>query len=85
MHGPYYKEHHGGNEQLMTTVLGLSFKVTEDHYKNGYVHLKCTAQLASIYLHSDEQIVKFTKRPPIESIISNTVQLANKIQGKYIF
>lgn len=67
----------------MTTVLGLSFNVTDGHYKSGEIYLKCTAQLASFYLHSDEKIVKFTKRPPTESIISNQVQQSNKVQGKY--
>lgn len=74
---------HAGSEQLRTTVLILSFKVTDSHYKNGQIYLKCAAQLGSVYLYSDEQIVKFTKRLPTESIIVNTVQLANKIQGKY--
>ncbi|XP_025413825.1 uncharacterized protein LOC112685965 isoform X2 [Sipha flava] len=81
LQGPYFKVHHpGSNEQLVTTVLGLSFKVTDSHFKSGHTYLKCAAQLTSVYLHSDKQIVKFTKRPPTESIISNTVQLANKIQ-----
>lgn len=56
--------------------------MTDGHYKSGEIYLKCAAQLASFYLHSDEKIVKFTKRPPTESIISNQVQQA-KIQGKY--
>lgn len=79
--GPYYKEHFAGSERLVTTVLGLSFNVTDGHYKSGEIYLKCTARLASFYLHSDEKIVKFTKRPPTESIISNQVQQA-KIQDK---
>lgn len=80
--GPYFQVRSVNYEQLVTTVLGLSFTVTESHYLNGHMCLKCVVQLASVYLHSDEQIVKFTKRPPTESMIANTVQLANKIQGK---
>jgi len=83
VHGPYFKIHYtADNEQLVTTILTLSFEVTDNHYKNGRIHLKCVTQLGSVYLHSDEQILKFTKRPPTESIIVNTVKLANKIQGK---
>jgi len=66
----------------VTTVLGLSFNVTDGHYNSGEIYLKCTAQLDSFYLHSDEKIVKFTKRPPTESIISNQVK-QTKTQGKY--
>lgn len=59
--------------------------MTDNHYKSGHAYLKCAAQLSSVYLQSDQQVVKFTKRPPVESIVANTVQLANKIQGNTKF
>ncbi|VVC25491.1 Immunoglobulin-like domain,Immunoglobulin-like fold [Cinara cedri] len=84
VHGPYFKIHNTDDELLVTTVLGLSFKVNDSHYRSGHINLKCAAQLESIYLHSDEQIIKFTKHLPTESIMSNTVRLANKIQATSI-
>lgn len=60
----------------------LSFKVTDSHYNRGFMYLKCAAQLSSVNLYSDKQILKFIKRPPIQSI---TGQLANKIHGKSNF
>lgn len=71
-----------GSERWVTTILELSFKVAESHFKSGHVYLKCEAELPSKYLLSGHQIVNITKRPPVESISANTVQLA-KIQGKY--
>lgn len=81
--GPYYKKYFAGSRQLVTTVLGLSFTVTDGHYKIGEIYLKCAARLSTYYLlYSDEKIIRFTKRPPTESIISNQVKQA-KMQGKY--
>ncbi|XP_050059077.1 uncharacterized protein LOC114129323 isoform X1 [Aphis gossypii] len=75
--GPYYKKYFAGSGQLVTTVLGLSFTVTDGHYKNGEIYLKCAARLSTHYLlYSDEKIIRFTKRPPTESIISNQVKQA---------
>ncbi|XP_050424238.1 uncharacterized protein LOC126835600 [Adelges cooleyi] len=81
LHGPYFK--YASAEEFLTTVLGLSFKVTSHQTDSSSVmHLKCAAHLASVYLQSDEQIVKFVKRWPAQSIIGDTglktSSLANK-------
>jgi len=84
VNGPYFIIHDTESDDgLVTTLLILSFKVTDSHYENGRLHLKCTAQMGSVYLDSDEEMLKFTKHSPTESVIVNTVKLANKIQSKY--
>ncbi|XP_060852464.1 uncharacterized protein LOC132930548 isoform X2 [Rhopalosiphum padi] len=82
--GPYYKEYFAGSGRLVTTVLGLRFIVTDGHYKIGEIYLKCATRLSSFYLHSDEKIIRFNKRPPTESIISNQVKQPKMQEKKSI-
>lgn len=82
IHEPFYKTYYIDGDQLLETILGLSFEVTNSHYKIHQMYLKCADRLESSYLHSDEQVIKFIRRPPTESIMMNTGQLANKAQGQ---
>lgn len=69
-------------DQLMETILGLSFEVTDSHCKVRHMYVKCADRIESSYLHSDEHAIKFIRRPPTETIMMNTGQLANKAQGQ---
>ena len=39
---------------LQTTVLGLDFRLREDHFRRGVVSLKCNAELYDIYYSGRE-------------------------------
>ncbi|CAG4972008.1 unnamed protein product [Parnassius apollo] len=46
-----FKDHDG----FETTNVGLDFRVTEQHFRNGAFKVKCLATLASIYWRSNEE------------------------------
>ncbi|XP_032592101.1 uncharacterized protein LOC6562657 isoform X2 [Drosophila grimshawi] len=59
-----------GREGLETSVLGLQFRVEQQHFRNGDMKLKCVAALSSFYWRSNEESVEGDrpqKAPVLES------------------
>jgi hypothetical protein len=58
------KNHQVIKEQsgLETSILGLTFKVREKHFKTGDMKLKCTATIATIYWRSNEESVQGVRK-----------------------
>ncbi|XP_076179788.1 cell adhesion molecule 2-like isoform X2 [Ptiloglossa arizonensis] len=56
---------------LQTAVLGLEFRVANEHFKQGDMKLKCLATIATVYLQSNEESVegdeRILKAPVMES------------------
>lgn len=59
-----------GREGLETSVLGLQFRVEQQHFRNGDMKLKCVASLSTFYWRSNEESVEGDrpqKAPVLES------------------
>ncbi|ALC39735.1 beat-IIIc, partial [Drosophila busckii] len=69
-----------GRESLETTVLGLKFRVEQQHFRNGDMKLKCVASLSTFYWRSNEESVEGDrpqKAPVLESRESESAFASN--------
>lgn len=75
-----------GDDELQRTILGLQFRVSAKHFKDGDMKLKCLASISTIYWKTNEESVKGDK-PLIKVMSSQDTSLPNKsradrVQGK---
>ncbi|KAH8269734.1 hypothetical protein KR018_008258, partial [Drosophila ironensis] len=59
-----------GRDGLETSVLGLQFRVDQNHFRHGDMKLKCVASLSTLYWRSNEESVEGDrpqKAPVLES------------------
>ncbi|XP_030565041.1 uncharacterized protein LOC115765549 isoform X2 [Drosophila novamexicana] len=69
-----------GREGLETSVLGLQFRVEQQHFRNGDMKLKCVAALSTFYWRSNEESVEGDrpqKAPVLESRESDSAFASN--------
>ncbi|XP_062130107.1 uncharacterized protein LOC133841542 isoform X2 [Drosophila sulfurigaster albostrigata] len=69
-----------GREGLETSVLGLQFRVEQQHFRNGDMKLKCVASLSTFYWRSNEESVEGDrpqKAPVLESRESDSAFASN--------
>lgn len=66
-----------GGDNLQKTILGLEFRVTAKHFKDGDMKLKCLASISTIYWKTNEESVKGDK-PLIKVMSSQDTSLPNK-------
>lgn len=66
-----------GDDELQKTILGLQFRVSAKHFKDGDMKLKCLASISTIYWKTNEESVKGDK-PLIKVMSSQDTSLPNK-------
>ncbi|KAK6636269.1 hypothetical protein RUM43_009928 [Polyplax serrata] len=66
-----------GDEDLQKTILGLQFRVSAKHFRDGNMKLKCLASISTIYWKTNEESVKGDK-PLIKVMSSQDTFLSNK-------
>lgn len=75
-------------EELETSVMGLEFRVREDHFHAGEMKLRCTATIAPIYHQSNEESVSGanqqasvleSKETPSQAVSANRTNRASSI------
>lgn len=77
-----------GREGLETSVLGLEFTVSHNHFKSGNMKLKCLATIATLYLVSNEESVESERQKANVNVMESrgtaapSGSRADRVQGK---
>lgn len=70
-------------EGLLTTTLGLEFRVEPKHFTRGDMKLKCLATIATVYWKTNEESVEGEKaqKSPAMEVKDTNKSRADRVQG----